>query len=119
MSAVRAYLGPLIRPEVEALGWIFHDHDRSLPTVGKPTALLVRTRIEPGPQHGHLTHTVQLVVVEPSRIEEQVEDDLDAHLDDLIPILNAISNVQFISADAGTREERPAWLITLTVQTTA
>lgn len=119
MGAVRAYLAPLIRPEVEALGWIFYDHDRSLPTVGKPTALLVRTRVEPGPQHGALTHTVTLVVVEPSRVEEQIEDDLDAHLDDLIPVLQAIPSVQFVSADAGTREERPAWLITLTVQTTA
>ncbi|WP_433586368.1 hypothetical protein [Microbacterium hydrocarbonoxydans] len=119
MGAVRAYLAPLIRPEVEALGWIFHDHDRSLPTVGKPTALLVRTRVEPGPQQGSLTHTVQLVVVEPSQVEERIENDLDGHLDDLIPILEAIPPVQFVSAEPGTREERPCWLITLTVQTTA
>jgi hypothetical protein len=117
MSAVRAYLTPLIKPQVTALGWIFHDHDRSLPTIGKPTALLVRTRIEPGPQQGHLTHTVQLVVVEPTQVERQIDEDLDGHLEDLIPILRAIPNVQFVSAEAGTREERPCWLITLTVQT--
>ena len=117
MSAVRAYLAPLIRPEVEALGWIFHDHDRSLPTIGKPTALLVRTRIEPGLTQGLLSSTVTLVVVEPSTVEERIENDLDGHLEDLIPILQAIPNVQFVSAEAGTREERPAWLVTLTVQT--
>lgn len=119
MGAVREYLAPLIRPQVEALGWIFYDHDRSLPTVGKPTALLVRTRVEPGRLHGHLSHTVQLVIVEPTQIERQIDEDLDGHLDDLIPILRAIPNVEFVSADAGTREDRPCWLITLTVTTTA
>lgn len=117
MGAVRAYIGPILRPQLEALGWIFHDHDRSLPTVGKPTALLVRTRIEPAQQQGHLQHTVQLVIVEPSRVEEQIEDSLDDHLEDLIPVLRAIPNVQFVSAEAGLREERPCWLVTLTVQT--
>lgn len=119
MSAVRAYLAPLIEPHVKALGWVFYDHDRSLPTVGKPTALLVRTRIEPAPQQGHLSHTVQLVIVEPSQVEKQIENDLDGHLEDLIPILRNIPNVEFVSAEVGTREERPCWLVTLTVQTTA
>lgn len=119
MGAVRAYLGPILRPQLEALGWIFHDHDRSLPTVGKPTALLVRTRIAPGAAQGLLASTVQLVIVEPSRVEKQIEDSLDDHLEDLIPVLQQIPNVEFVSAEAGTREERPCWLVTLTVQTAA
>lgn len=114
---VRSYLSGYIKPAVTSLGWAFHDHDKSLGTVGKVTALLVHTRVEPAEHQGHLRHTVSLVVVDSSTVEKNIDNRLDEHLEDLIPVLQTIPNVQFIDAEKGTREEYPAYVITLTIQT--
>lgn len=116
--SVRTYLAAQIKPAVTALGWAFYDHDRTLGQIGKVTALLVHTRVEPAPQHGGLQHTVALVIVDPTQAEKTADDHLDDHLEDLIPVLRAIPNVQFTEAEKATREGFPAWLVNLTVQTT-
>lgn len=115
--SVRSYLAEKIKPAVTARGWAFHDHDRSLGQISKPTALLVHTRVTPGPQLGHLVHTVALIVCDPTGVEKVIDNRLDEHLEDLIPVLQAIPNVQFVDAEKGTREDYPAYIINLTIQT--
>lgn len=118
--SVRKYLADHIRSVLPS-GWVFYDHDKTLSTVGKTTALLMHTRIEPGPQQGVLTHTVSLTVVEPSQVEGHMDDRLDDVLEDLIPLLRSIPNVQFLSAERGAYPANdptyPAWSIQLSVQT--
>ncbi len=120
--SVRTYLADQIRPLLPT-GWVFYDHDRTLPTVGKVTALLVHSRVEPGPQQAILTHSVVLVIVDPTQVEGHMDDRLDDHLEDLIPLLRGIPNVQFVSAERAAYPANeptyPAWSIQLTVQTTA
>lgn len=116
---VRTYLTGYLQPAVEALGWLYYDHDRTLSAIGKVTALLVHTRVEPAPEQGSLLHTVSLVVVDPTQQETAAENNLDDHMEDLIPILQGIPAVQFVQAEKGTRDSSPAWDIQITVKTTA
>jgi len=120
--SVRSDVAALIRPALPA-GWLFYDHDKSVGAVGKPTAILARSRVAPGPYVGSLANTMTLVVIDPTQAEDGMDDRLDDHLDVLIPILQGIAHLEFIEAERGTypsdNPTYPAWSISLAVTTTA
>lgn len=115
---VRDFFNAQIRPELPA-GWVVYDYDKTISNIGKVTVLFVHKSVEPGPQFSSLTHTVSVVVLDPTQAEKTADDHLDDHMEDLIPVLRAIPNIQFQRADKGTRDGFPCWDISLQIHTTS
>ena len=51
-------------------------------------------------------------------VEGAADDRLDDHLVDLIPLMDAIPQLEFLRADKGTRDGFPCWDVQLTIITT-
>ena len=119
--SVRDYLNETLKPLLTAapLKWVVYDHDRTLTNISRVTAIFVVESIEPGPENGSLLHNVVLVIVDPTQDEAKAEDRLDDHMEDLIPALTAIPALTFTRAEKATKDNFPAWKITVQIKTTA
>lgn len=115
---VRDFFNTVVKPELPT-GWVIYDHDKTVNNIGKPTVLFVHKSVEPGPQFNQLVHTVSIVVLDPTQVEKTMDDHLDDHMEDLIPVLQGIPNLQFQRADKASRDGFPCWDIQLQIQTSS
>lgn len=117
--SVREYINAAVKPLLPSV-WIFHDYDKTISNIGKVTCVVVHKSVEPAPHQGSLNHTVSLVILDPTQAEKTMDDHLDDHMEDLIPVLQSVPNIQFLRADKGTHASGfPCWDVSLQIQTTA
>ena len=116
--SVREFLNASLKPLLPS-SWIVHDYDRTLTNISKITALYVHKSIEPAPEVGGYLHTVSLVIADPTQAEGKADDNLDDVMEDLIPALAAVAEIQFVRADKGTRDTYPCWDVQLQIKTNA
>lgn len=114
--SVREFLNASLKPVLPS-SWIVYDFDKTVSNIGKVTVLYVHKTVEPGPQVGSLTHTVSILILDPTQGEQKADTQLDDHMEDLIPLMQAIPNLQFQRADKGTRDGFPCWDVQLQIQT--
>ncbi|MBN9612567.1 MAG: hypothetical protein J0H64_03740 [Actinobacteria bacterium] len=116
--SVREYLNENLKPKLPQ-EWLVIDYDKTLTNIGRVTAVYVHKTVEPAPEQGSLLHTVSLVVADPTQAEAAADERLDDHMEDLIPVIQAIPGILFQRAAKGMRDGFPCWDIELQIKTTS
>ncbi|KKX96925.1 hypothetical protein [Microbacterium sp. Ag1] len=116
--SVREFLNESLRPLLPS-SWVVYDFDKTISNIAKVTVLYVHKSVEPGPQVNSLSHVVSILVLDPTQAEKTADDHLDDHMEDLIPAMRNVPNIQFLRAEKGTRDGFPCWDIQLQIQTTS
>jgi hypothetical protein len=114
--SVRTYLNEHLRPVLPP-AWVVYDFDKTLTNISKVTVIYVHQSVEPAPHQGGLMHTVQILVVDPTQAETAMENHLDDHLEDLIPLMQALPQIEFQRAEKATRDGFPCYAISLQIRT--
>jgi hypothetical protein len=113
------YLTQELTPKLPT-SWIVIPYARNVEQIHKTTCMYVRREVGPGSRIGSLSWDVSVYILCPITDDRGSELKLDEYLEDLLPEIRDIPNIEFIVARKQVFDDTyPMWDIQLRIETSS